>query len=497
MLRNLVFEQAPPPTTAPNRVDVALFVGFCAARRNRTGAPLVATDIPVLFDAWGDFDRSFAWDQRRYNDDAERPIIGATYMGAAVRSFFAQGGRRCYVISVGEPNPLTDVYAARVERLNRLLPGFRTGMFDFSPVAPETWRGAWCLWDLPDVAFICLPDLADLLRADPRPDEVDDDAPVGLPPEQFVECSTVEAPPLADTRSSLISAPRVDEAGYAEWARAVRMIGLFLRSFRPDVQVVAALPIPVPELTPSLIRLLDDSAIAPLRYGLDDSGTGLGSAWVQLTYPWLRTQGSARLPERLESPDGVLIGMLARNALTRGTFRSAVKQTLVDVYDFDPALSVEEMTHHSDYRRRPLLERVSLFGRSVSMVGLLADVTADLDEGYRPANINRLLALLIREARRMGTDVVFEVSSERTWAQLRGQMEALLRALYAIGALRGESEKEAFTVRCDRTTMTQNDLDNGRLICTVMFAPAAPIEKIRVVLAFNQGGLLSLLPALA
>jgi phage tail sheath protein FI len=103
----------------------------------------------------------------------------------------------------------------------------------------------------------------------------------------------------------------------------------------------------------------------------------------------------------------------------------------------------------------------------------------------------------VREARRIGTDAVFEPSGEATWAQVRGQMEALLRALYRIGALNGNSERDAFEVRCDRTTMTQNDIDNGRLICTVSVAPAAAIEQIRVVLSFNQNGLVSLLPAAA
>ncbi len=450
--------------------------------------------MPVLLDAWSEFDRRFAWDRRRYNDDPARPIVGGTYLGAAVRSFFTQGGRRCYVLAVDAPNPLTQPYDVRRARIAALLPGFDAGFPDFSPVEPQTWRGAWSVWNLQDVSFLCLPDLADVLRADPPPEDLDDHAPVNLPPEQFVECSAVEAPPLADERSRLIRAPVVDETGYIEWARAVRMLGLFLRSYRPDAQLVAALPIPAPGLAPTMIRLLDDSGFAPLRHGLDESGSGIGSAWVQLTYPWLRTQGSGGLPDRLESPDGVLVGMLACNALTRGAFRSAVKLPLVDVYDLYPALGNQEMNHHTDVRRKPLVDRVSLFGRSASQIGLLADVTADVDEGYRQAHVNRLISLLVREARRIGSDVVFEVSGERTWAQLRGQMEALLQALYEVGALRGDTPGDAFEVRCDRTTMTQNDIDNGRLICTVAVAPAAAIERIRVVLAFNQGGLVSLLP---
>ena len=48
------------------------------------------------------------------------------------------------------------------------------------------------------------------------------------------------------------------------------------------------------------------------------------------------------------------------------------------------------------------------------------------------------------------------------------------------GALEGASAEQAFFVRCDRTTMTQTDIDNGRLICQVGVAPAKPAEFVIV-----------------
>ena len=46
------------------------------------------------------------------------------------------------------------------------------------------------------------------------------------------------------------------------------------------------------------------------------------------------------------------------------------------------------------------------------------------------------------------------------------------------GALLGETPKQAFFVRCDRTTMTQNDLDNGRLVCLIGVAVLKPAEFV-------------------
>jgi phage tail sheath protein FI len=80
------------------------------------------------------------------------------------------------------------------------------------------------------------------------------------------------------------------------------------------------------------------------------------------------------------------------------------------------------------------------------------------------------------------------VSGETMWAVVRDNLNALLSALHQAGALRGASAADAFQVRCDRTTMTQADVDAGRVIADVRFAAAAPVEQIRVVLALDDAG---------
>jgi phage tail sheath protein FI len=124
---------------------------------------------------------------------------------------------------------------------------------------------------------------------------------------------------------------------------------------------------------------------------------------------------------------------------------------------------------------------------------LLSDVTLSGTERYRPASLHRLLSAIVRAAQRIGHEIVFESSGERLWARLRAQLEGLLGALYQEGALRGGTPEEAFRVRCDRTTMTQSDIDAGRVIAHVEIDPAAPIDSITVVLALDAAGELALL----
>jgi phage tail sheath protein FI len=100
--------------------------------------------------------------------------------------------------------------------------------------------------------------------------------------------------------------------------------------------------------------------------------------------------------------------------------------------------------------------------------------------------------VIVRAARTLGEDSAFEPSSEQTWADTRARLDALLDALFQGGALQGATAADAFTVRCDRSTMSQSDIDNGRVIAEVVFQAAAPIERLTVVLALDEGGQVSL-----
>lgn len=514
-MSGLRFErQAPVVASDPNRVDVACFVGLVGRRggalpssvrtwleergwlKPKDGSAPYARpdaadllDVPVPVDTWEVFDRLFAWDRRDLDGQGH---LGATYLGTAVRSFFAQGGRKCYVVRAADPLPHHASKTARDAALAKLVPGFAGGPAP-SPAARATWTGAGHVLGLPDVSFLCLPDLADLVKAVPAPPKTE---PKPVPPaEDFVECSGVEAPPEPDGWARLLAAPRCDEDGYELWEKAVRLAGRLVVRHRREVQLVAAIPLPVEG---SAI----EADLAAFLYGqgwLAKAGEpldmGLASAFVQLAWPWVKTRGSGGLPEQLESPDGVLTGVLARNALARGTFRSAAGLPLGDAYDVYPRLRRDQMERPWKGPERdepPLAERVSLVGPTPSGLRLLSDVTTSTDPGYRPACVNRLVAVLVRTARRLGEDSAFEASGETLWGRVRNRMATVLQALYEAGALRGATPAEAYQVRCDRSTMSQQDLDQGRVVAQVRFEAAMPIESITVVLSLDEGGRLSL-----
>jgi hypothetical protein len=97
----------------------------------------------------------------------------------------------------------------------------------------------------------------------------------------------------------------------------------------------------------------------------------------------------------------------------------------------------------------------------------------------------RRVALLIEESLYRGTKwVVFEGNDEPLWSQIRLNVGAFLNSLFRQGAFQGATPKEAYFVKCDSETTTQDDINKGIVNILVGFAPLKPVEF--VVLKISQ-----------
>ncbi len=112
--------------------------------------------------------------------------------------------------------------------------------------------------------------------------------------------------------------------------------------------------------------------------------------------------------------------------------------------------------------------------------------TRSADPTWRYLSDRRTLLLIESDMRRSLAWVVFEPDSEPLWARVRQQAQDLLDGLFRQGALAGQTATQAYFVRCDRSTMTQADLDAGRLILEVGVAPRRPAEFIIIRLLFES-----------
>jgi phage tail sheath protein FI len=104
--------------------------------------------------------------------------------------------------------------------------------------------------------------------------------------------------------------------------------------------------------------------------------------------------------------------------------------------------------------------------------------TLSSDSLWKYVSVRRLF-IFLEASIHYGTQwVVFEPNDEKLWARVRDTIRDFLRGQWRLGAMTGVTEEQAFFVSCDRTTMTQDDILNGRLVCQIGIAPVRPAEFV-------------------
>jgi hypothetical protein len=446
--------------------------------------------LPVVVESWMAFDALFAWEARPVSAGSARRCT--SYLGAAVRSFFAHGGRRAVIVRAGDPWPALEAAGQRAARREGRLAAL------LAPAAvavdPSSWRGIGHLFGVPEVALVCLPDLADICAADPETVAVAIEPPSS--PEVFVECTAAGGQTVQeDVGLRDLAPPRCDEAGFEAWRDAVASVRERIASQHREMQLVAALPLPRADVRNASVAgtvwaqadfaaWLERAGI--LEAAVDDDPRGRPSAaFVQFGWPWLKTRHSSDLPSLLEPPDGLLAGLIARNALLRGTFRPVAGMLLPAVYGSEPLLSWSGIAETPSDR---LARRACVVAPTAEGWALQSDASSTDIEPWRSGGVSRLMGAILRAARRAGDAALFEASGPALWARVRRSLEQTLLAFWREGALGGATAGEAFSVRCDRSTMSQNDLDNGRLRAEIAVRPVASVERITIVLELTGGG---------
>lgn len=182
------------------------------------------------------------------------------------------------------------------------------------------------------------------------------------------------------------------------------------------------------------------------------------------------------------APAGAVAGVLARTDASRGVWKSAagVDATLSGVV----SLSVP-LTDPENGAINPLgVNCLRSFPNTGPIVwGSRTLKGADaLSSEWKYLAVRRT-ALFLEESLFRGTQwVVFEPNDEPLWAQIRLNLGAFMQNLFRQGAFQGRSPREAYFVKCDKETTTQNDIDLGIVNIVVGFAPLKPAEFVVIKL---------------
>ncbi len=196
------------------------------------------------------------------------------------------------------------------------------------------------------------------------------------------------------------------------------------------------------------------------------------STHAALYYPWVTILDPVTEEEINLPPSGFVAGIYARNDVEHGVHKAPANEVVRLAIGFEFLLNKAQQDVLNP-------EGVNCFrffeGRGYRLWGAR---TISSDPEWKYVNLRRYFAYLERSIERGTQWVVFENNSEPLWANVRRTVEDFLFNEWKSGHLMGERPQEAYFVRCDRSTMTQNDLDNGRLICLVGVAPVRPAEFV-------------------
>ncbi len=212
----------------------------------------------------------------------------------------------------------------------------------------------------------------------------------------------------------------------------------------------------------------DQQSIADVR----DMRAKLDSTYGALYYPWITIIDPLTGNELNVPPSGAVCGIYARNDINRGVYKAPANEVV------ETAIGLEKILNKAQQDvLNPLGVNCfrSFEGRGFRLWGAR---TISSDPEWKYVNLRRYFAYLEHSIDKGTQWAVFEPNGDLLWANVRRTISDFLLDEWQNGALLGDKPETAYFVKCDRSTMTQNDLDNGRLVCLVGVSALRPAEYV-------------------
>jgi hypothetical protein len=241
--------------------------------------------------------------------------------------------------------------------------------------------------------------------------------------------------------------------------------------FRDDANTIMGLLISHTERMRYRIAVLD----SPPAAGISDVRkvrAKLDSKYAAIYYPWVTVLDPITRKELNLPPSGFVSGIYARNDIQRAVWKAPANEVVNLAIGFEQLLNKAQQEVLNP-------EGINCFrffeGRGFRLWGAR---TISSDPEFRYVNLRRYLGYLEKSLDRGTQWAVFEPNGETLWANIRRTIEDFLLNEWQSGALLGDKPEKAYFVKCDRSTISQSDLDNGRLICLIGVVPLFPAEFV-------------------
>jgi phage tail sheath protein FI len=280
----------------------------------------------------------------------------------------------------------------------------------------------------------------------------------------------------------------------ADAAQPENRTGLFTFQNIDDISIVAC-----PGRTSALMQgaLIDHCELMRYRFAVLDGPIPpldsfndvqfqrqqFDTKYAALYYPWILIPDPFPVnpniaPDVPMPPSGHIVGIYARTDIDRGVHKAPANEVVRGILGLQRIINKGEQDILNPYPVninvirdfRPNNRGIRVWGGRV--------ITSDSDFKY--VNVRRLLIFIEKSIDQGLQWVVFEPNAEPLWARVIRSISNFLTVVWRNGALEGTKREEAFFVKCDRTTMTQTDIDSGRLIVIIGVAPVKPVEFVIV-----------------
>ena len=249
-----------------------------------------------------------------------------------------------------------------------------------------------------------------------------------------------------------------------------------------NVSIMAIPGVTAPEVQASLIAFCENkkSCFAILDVPMELKKTNdvanfrdmYDSTYAAMYHPWLEMYDAGAKRSAYFPPSGAMAGIYARTDIERGVHKAPANEVVRGCTGLSCAYNEGEQ----DILNPIGVNLIRSFtGRGIRVWGARTISSNGL---WKYLNVRRLF-IYVEESIKANTNwVVFEPNSTALWSRVTRTIEAFLATCWRDGALAGSTPSEAFFVECGPTTMTQDDIDNGRLICQIGIAPVKPAEFV-------------------
>lgn len=194
--------------------------------------------------------------------------------------------------------------------------------------------------------------------------------------------------------------------------------------------------------------------------------------YAALYHPWLNVFDPLDKKNISIPPSGSILGIYARSDNARGVHKAPANEVVRGCVGLDCQFNTGEQ----DILNPKGVNLIRAFaGQGIRVWGAR---TATSNSSWKYINVRRLF-IFIEESIKANTNwAVFEPNDEVLWVRVQRTISVFLTNLWRGGSLAGTSPEEAFFVHIGRDTMSQDDIDNGRLICVIGVAPVKPAEFV-------------------